>query len=41
MSRDRLAFVSFGRIDLAVTLPPRSTVQWWQRARISSSLWLM
>ena len=24
-----------------VTLPPRSTVQWWHSARISSSLWLM
>ena len=24
-----------------VTRPPRSTVQWWHSARISSSLWLM
>ena len=36
--RERLALVSFDGSTSPVTLPPRSTVQWWQSARISSSL---
>ena len=39
--RDRLALLSFVGSTSPVTLPPRSTVQWWHSARISSSLWLM
>ena len=39
--RDRLALVSCVGSTSPVTLPPRSTVQWWHSARISSSLWLM
>ena len=39
--RDRLALLSLVGSTSPVTLPPRSTVQLWQSARISSSLWLM
>ena len=39
--RDRLALLSLRGSTSPVTLPPRSTVQWWHSARISSSLWLM
>ena len=35
------AFVAAVGSTSPVTRPARSTVQWWQRARISSSLWLM
>ena len=39
--RDRLALLSCVGSTSPVTLPPRSTVQWWHSERISSSLWLM
>ena len=39
--RERLAVLSCVGSQLATTRPPRSTVHWWQSARISSSLWLM
>ena len=39
--RERLALVSLRGSTSPVTRPPRRTVQLWQSARISSSLWLM
>ena len=39
--RDRLPVVSCVGSQAPTTRPPRSTVQAWQRVRISSSLWLM